>query len=217
MPVNHLGTELVPIDQLQPHAENPNAGDVDAIAESLKTSSQYRSIVAAKIDGSDQLTILAGHHVWKAAQQLGWTDIRVDVLEADAQSARRIMVADNRLPELGEGLDNEALLAVLNELGDEGLAGTGYDASDLDDLVAAIEEAADADTTDTFGRTDGTGITGRRASYEDSDARMIVLQYNGDTYVELVEALAELSERLGTSSNAETVHRLISEALGATA
>lgn len=118
------------LDELHPHPANPNRGDVPAIMESLTRHGQYRSVVANK-DG----TLLAGHHVWYAAKELNLPTLRVDVVDADEQSQRRILLADNRIAELGPGPDMERLLEVLMSIGDD-LGGTGYD----DDYVKMLEE-----------------------------------------------------------------------------
>lgn len=118
------GTREVSVDELHAHPQNPNRGDVDALAQSLDTFGQYRAIVA-HIDG----TILAGHHLWQAAKARGHTTIRVEFIDCDEQTARRILVADNRLADLGPGVDPSLLLAVLNDL--DILEGTGYSDEDL--------------------------------------------------------------------------------------
>lgn len=118
------------VSDLHPHPENPNRGDVDAIVTSLQTHGQYRSVVVNK-DG----TILAGHHVWQAAKRINMASIRVDMVDANEQEARKILLADNRIAELGPGPDMERLLDVLLNL-DGDLPGTGYD----DDYVAMLEE-----------------------------------------------------------------------------
>jgi site-specific DNA-methyltransferase (adenine-specific) len=113
MTVTHLGTQTLPIEQLHAHPDNPNHGDVNAIAASLGEFGQYRTVVAL-VDG----TILAGHHVVEALRQRGDETVRVDVIDTDDDTAKRIMLADNRIAELGDGLNPRELLAVLDSLGD---------------------------------------------------------------------------------------------------
>lgn len=141
----------MPLSELRKHPDNPNRGEVNAIAESLEQFGQYRSIVALQ-DG----TILAGHHVFQAAKNLKLDKIRVDVIDADPQTAKKIMLADNRLAELGIGPDLDMLFKDLDELDD--LLGTGFDDQFLKDLEAAIsgpqdsgdeEEDGDSDPPDT--------------------------------------------------------------------
>ncbi|KJF21946.1 DNA modification methylase [Rhodococcus sp. AD45-ID] len=124
MPVTIHGTRDLNINDLRPHPQNPNRGDVEALTTSLNTFGQYRAIVALT-DG----TILAGHHLWKAARANGHTTIRVEVIDCDEQTARKILIADNRLADLGPGVDPELLLTVLNDL--DILDGSGYNADDL--------------------------------------------------------------------------------------
>lgn len=134
MAVTVIETAKKPLDSLRPHPENPNRGDVDRIVESLDAFGQYRPIVA-----NEQGTILAGHHVFYAARQRGDTDILVTVVDADEADSRRILLADNRLAELGEGPDVDLLLAALESMGDDDFFGTGFD----DDYVKALQEAAE--------------------------------------------------------------------------
>lgn len=134
---NTLTTEQVPTDDLRPHPQNPRNGDIDAIAESLRVNDQYRPIVIAQ-DG----TILAGNHTYMAALQIGWDTIaavRLDV-HPDSEQAHRIMLADNRLADLGS-YDPGILAGLLAHLDQTvGLVGTGYREEDLVDLLNQITD-----------------------------------------------------------------------------
>jgi hypothetical protein len=68
----------------------------------------------------------------------------VDVVDADEQSARKILLADNRLAELGPGMDMEALLEVLLALGND-LEGTGFDEKYLEMLEEMVAGAPSLD------------------------------------------------------------------------
>lgn len=127
-----LGIETVDPTTLTPHPQNANHGDVNAIAESLTTHGQYRPVVV-----NQHSIILAGHHVVEGAKQLGWNEVRIERIEADEATSLKILLADNRIAELGDGLDPDALLAILEQL-DGDLTGTGYD----DDYLTMLEEIA---------------------------------------------------------------------------
>lgn len=124
-------TRDIPIGDLKAHPQNPNRGSVKDIAESLEEFGQFRSIVALP-DG----TILAGHHVWEAAKKVGLETIRVDVVDADDKEAMKIMLADNRLADLGLGPDLDLLLDALSSL-DGDMSATGYDT----EYLKMLEEA----------------------------------------------------------------------------
>jgi len=126
-----VGTRDIALENLTPHPGNPNRGEPEEIAKSLEAFGQFRGIVANQ-DG----TILAGHHVYQAAKRLGWKTIRVDVVEADDKESKKIMLADNRLADLGLGPDLDLLLDALNDLEGDYVA-TGYD----DDYVKMLMEA----------------------------------------------------------------------------
>lgn len=152
MTVKFIGQKQVPIGELKPHPENPNRGDVNSIAESLEQFGQYRSVVAL-----EDMTILAGHHVVQAAKNIGLKTIRVDIVAADPKSARKILLADNRLADLGLGADFELLLKNLEDL-DGDYEGTGFDAEYqrlLEDAVNGPPEPDEVDDDDDGGDGDG--------------------------------------------------------------
>jgi len=129
--VAFLGQQVVAIADLKPHPANPNRGSIPHLAESLRAFGQYRSIVATQ-----DLTILAGHHVVEAAKGMGLETIRADIIATDDTTAAKIMLADNRLADLGLGPDLEMLLHDLEELSGD-LSGTGFDP----DYVKLLEDA----------------------------------------------------------------------------
>lgn len=131
MTANFVEQREISVDDLKPHPDNPNRGSVDDLAESLTEFGQFRSIVG-RPDG----TILAGHHLVQAAKRVGIKTVRVDIIDVDDTTARKIMLADNRLADLGLGPNLDLLLKNLEELGED-IAGTGFDA----DYIRMLEEA----------------------------------------------------------------------------
>ena len=113
MTVKFIEQREVSVRDLKPHPDNPNRGEVNAVAESLEQFGQYRSVVALK-----DLTILAGHHVVRAAQNIGMKTVRVDIIDADETSARKILLADNRIADLGLGPDRSVSLMLDARLAD---------------------------------------------------------------------------------------------------
>jgi hypothetical protein len=79
-----------------------------------------------------------------AATGLNWKTLRVDIVDADEKSARKILLADNRIAELGPGPDMERLLEVLLHLDDD-LGATGYDPDYVQMLEEMLEGAPDLD------------------------------------------------------------------------
>ena len=76
-------TQLVPIGLLRAYGKNPRKGNVKAIAESLKTNKQYRPIVVQK----STKQILAGNHTYRAAKELGWSQIAVVMVDVNDEEA----------------------------------------------------------------------------------------------------------------------------------
>lgn len=141
-----LSVEKVPIDELNPYHRNPRRGEVAKIAESLRARGQYRPIVVNRGTKTDHTNeILAGNHTWQAAKSLKWDTIQVVFVDVDADQAAQIVLADNRLADIGS-YDAAALAEVVESVGDPTL-GTGYSDDDIAEILAATapKQLADAD------------------------------------------------------------------------
>ncbi|MFZ5852268.1 MAG: ParB/RepB/Spo0J family partition protein [Actinomycetota bacterium] len=148
-----VDTAVVDIDSLVPYPHNPRRGDVDAIAESLSVNGQYRPIVVNRASRE----ILAGNHTWRAAKSLGWRKIAVTFVDADPETAARIVLADNRTHDLGS-YNHQGLLDLLTWLPD--VEGTGFTAYD----VAQMESITGTEglfPSDTEPGSQGTTVDGR--------------------------------------------------------
>lgn len=125
--------KLTPITKLKPHPKNPRRGDIAAIRSSIRENGFYSMIVAQKSTGH----ILVGNHRYFAAKEEGLDKILVAWVDVDDAHALKIMLADNRSGDFAD-YDDEALVAVMNELIALGatLEGTGYDDEDMKALAA---------------------------------------------------------------------------------
>lgn len=133
--------ERVPITELKQFPGNPNEGDVEAIAESLKANALFEPIIVQASTGY----IISHNHVTQAASSIGWTHLDVIRVDVDDRRAKRMVAAANRTAELSRR--NDYLLAeLLGEIADDdiGLQGTGYNEAYLDDLYARTETADNA-------------------------------------------------------------------------
>ena len=130
----------VPVGAIRPHPDNPNRGDVAAIADSIETNDWYGTITVQKETGY----ILAGEHRWRAAKQRGMAEVAVYVRDVGAVEGMRILLVDNELARQGT-YDPERIHAVLEKVAeaDEDLRGTGFDLQYLEQLEAEREEAED--------------------------------------------------------------------------
>ncbi len=124
------------VDDLVLFHRNPRRGDVRAIAASLERQGQYRPLVVnvGSLTGRRN-EILAGNHTFLAACSLGWASVQATTVDVDDEAAHRIVLADNRLADLGV-YDDEDLAAAMVAAGD--LDGTGYSDSDLAELLAEL-------------------------------------------------------------------------------
>jgi len=147
MTVTSLGTEDVPLSELEHYPGNPRRGNVKEIRASLRRLGQYRSLVV-RVDGGRRV-ILAGNHTSRAMALEGWTAARAELIECTDDEAGRINAADNRIgelpdPETGERYDRDALAEQLASFGGD-LEGTGWTDADLAALYPDEDEDSGGD------------------------------------------------------------------------
>jgi len=119
--------DSVALNTLESYPTNPRRGDIEAIAQSLKAHGQYRPIVVQY--GTN--FILAGNHTYKAAKKLGWKKIKITYVDVNEETARKIVLADNRITDLATY--NEPLLKSLLTTLPE-LEGTGFTQAEVEIL-----------------------------------------------------------------------------------
>ena len=133
----------LPLERLIPYARNPrrNESAVATVAASLKEFGWRQPIVV-----DEEMVILAGHTRLEAARQLGLSTAPVHVARGlTPAQARAYRLMDNRASENAEW--DEALLGLeLGDLQGDGfdLALTGFDDAELNRLLAALGDEADA-------------------------------------------------------------------------
>lgn len=126
---------MVPIDDVKPYPGNPRSGRVPEIMQSIERNGFYGAITAQKSTGF----ICRGNHTHEALRRLGWTEVPVEYGDFDDATARRILLIDNRLPDMST-YNPEALVDLLRTIEiEDDWSGTGYDPNDLDELLAEME------------------------------------------------------------------------------
>lgn len=214
-------TEMVPSDSLVPHPDNPNIGDVDAIAESIRVNGFVGTIIAQ----TSTRRILGGRHTWEAAwQRMKMPEVPVQWIDCTDAEAERIMVALNRTRDLAV-YDDTTLTQLLERLAadpDYGLDGTGYADDDLDALRFELDRDARGSGNNGDGDP-GHGNVGQSAqtpldradAYGSSEIRSIILPMPLADYERLIADLTALRSDRGVETNSEIVAMLAAEAVGA--
>lgn len=135
MKIVNDGYELVEIDSISPHPDNPNRGDLEVIEESMDANGFFGAVYVQK----SSRHILAGNHTHQAAKNKGLTEIPVIWVDVNDQDAKRILLVDNRSAEYGQR-DDAMVARILQELGnsDLGTAGTGYSQDAVDELLKTL-------------------------------------------------------------------------------
>lgn len=128
------------LKSLKYYHKNPRRGNVEKVAESLKSNGQFKTIVVNRGAQTGRTNeILAGNHTVKAARSLGWTRIDVTWVDVDEDHARRIVLADNGSTD-DATYDMDLLGALLKEHKDSigNLVGTTYSDDVLDKLLVEV-------------------------------------------------------------------------------
>lgn len=186
------------LGELATYHRNPNRGNPEAIAGSLRVNGQYRPIVVNKGTHTGRPNeVLAGNHTLIAMRNLAeaepddarWRTVDAYVIDVDSDQAARIVLADNKTAQSGFGYDDAALASLLAGLPD--LEGTAFTTDELSDLMASLEEVLPSpsmpdpeglgDVIDPGPRTgpDGlirsTDIDTQAGTYVDASTRLVVL------------------------------------------
>jgi len=202
----------VAIDSLKEFEGNPRRGNIKELTESLKVNGQYKPIIVQK----STKQIIAGNHLWKAAKELGWADITIVELDVDDSAAKKIVVADNRLADMG-AYDEQALLDLLKEID---LQGTGYVPADVDDLLALIEEQTPVEwkvaNAEAFHENiqKRPTLSERAEHYAERTVRLLMCEYKNDQYIWIINQLNDLRVKYDVESNADAILHAVAELTG---
>jgi hypothetical protein len=188
---------------LKPYPNNPRKGNIDLIAKSLETYGQYKPITINKRTNE----ILAGNHTYEAAKKLGWTTIQATYIDADENTAAKIVLMDNKTSDAG-GYDDAQLLGLLDSLGD--LDATGYTDKDLQELQELYDSPEPELKNTVMGKTlaDWQETLGQRTT------RIIMFDYDKPRYMWVAEKLEQFRNENDIGTNTEALIRLIEKISG---
>lgn len=216
-----MNYENVAIDTLAPHPDNPRIGNLSTIKDSIEQNGFYGAVVAQV----STRHILTGNHRVQALKELGRSEVPVLWIDCDDARAKQIMLADNRSSDVAT-YDDSKLLELLDSL--PSLNGTGYDADDLNDLLASVQEMPTPDytTTPSTGTTAGasepTIVSTNSTNYEPSYAeqmsgysakgvRSIILDFEIDDFQDVITKAERVRTALGVITNADLFRRLVDD------
>lgn len=123
-----------PVKKLKRFPGNPKEHDLGAIAESMRANGFAGAVIVQKSTGR----IIAGHGTAETAEQEGGKAVPAIVVDCDDATAKRLLLAFNRVPQLGGFRDDllaQMLAAIAKDDGAAALMGTGYDVDDVERLA----------------------------------------------------------------------------------
>lgn len=233
---NILRTELVPIGSVTPHPANARVANAPIVEGSLRDFGQYAPILVQESTGY----ILKGNNTHRImAEKLGREHIQATFVSCSDRLARAILAVDNRSTD-GAGYDETRLLALLEELEDDGtLDAAGFDETDIGDLLSRLEDDEEPEPEDPEPLVEhtpppadpvpppeihnsasvkdaGPSLADESDAYEENRTRVIMLNYAMPIYTYVHEHLTRLAQEMGVLP-ADVVLELISERTGVTA
>lgn len=141
MKINCSYTKLVSVEELVKHPKNPNthtSRQIKLLAKIIKTQGFRSPIVISKRSGF----IVKGHGRLESAIKAGFKEVPVDIQEYKSEAEEYAdMIADNRIAELSE-MNTDTLLDLIGELEEVefDVDLTGFEASDIDELIEGVSE-----------------------------------------------------------------------------
>lgn len=108
--------EIVAIDRLCAHPDNPNRGDLSAISASICTNGFFGAVLVRRSTNE----VLAGNWRLEAARREGLSSLPVIWLDCTDAEARRILLADNRTRDLAT-FEPKFVAVILDRLSKMGL------------------------------------------------------------------------------------------------
>lgn len=130
---------MADINEVVPHPDNPNNGDIDAVIASIRANGYVAPIIANKNTGE----IIAGNHRYFALKQLESKVIPVVWVDMDSVEGIRYLLDDNHTGRLGYDDPGQLLklLKVLEE--NQVLDSSSYDSHDVEQLQTIIDMTPD--------------------------------------------------------------------------
>lgn len=210
-----LHDHLVDVRKINNHPDNPNEGDIPAIAVSLDHFGQVRPILVQKSTSY----IVAGNHTYKAARLLGWRYVAAVVHDMTNEEALKYLVADNRLAERAKRNPTKMADLLAGALfdpdtvgGPDALLVMGYTPDEAEEAYGeqlAMIAPTNAGEEMPAQYAPNTEQEGRRDKRTTAPLREVVMMMTKDDAQALGVKLDALKAKLGTKELTDTVLALV--------
>jgi hypothetical protein len=216
-----INTDLkrAPIDTFKEDPENARRHpdrNMTSIKASLTAFGQQKPIL---VDPKTNV-ILAGNGTWRAAKQLGWSEVGFSYYDGPAHKGRAFAIADNRTAELAEW-DTAALQDDLHAMAPEEWADCGWTVDEVRNTTGSLPSSA-APTGDAGGETlshegQRTGLTpeDKIDTFLHNTVRQIVLIYPEADVGRALAQLEQVCKDQGLDSNTDAVDWLLAQYMAA--
>jgi ParB-like chromosome segregation protein Spo0J len=199
----------VNISDLQPHPQNARTHDIPKIMRSLERFGLVKFPIVQRSSGR----IIAGHGTVEAAKKLGWTRVKIQLIDVDDDTALGYLIADNSASDKS-GYDKGKLVDLLGSA--LSLEGLGFDEDDIEALreeVSGKKEskrkapAADIDIESKEAESSDDGSSGSASE----PMREIPLRMTSSELKTFSDQIRDLQRLWGSRTLVEVVSRAVLE------
>lgn len=192
---------LRPVRQLKQHPDNTRKGDVGMVATSLHKFGQLKQIVLHQYSEAHEhhdagTVIVAGNHTTQGIEQLTWTHAAVVQPGLTDDEADQFLLMDNRASDTATYDDAELVKLLERHMEAGTLDGTGYDADDVDDLMAALDAARTTEEEEFGGdhAEDPAQTQARVLDRNEGNMRELLIHIPAEHFDEFREGVADLKQ-----------------------
>lgn len=204
-------TRDVPVTSLEPFPGNANRGDLSAIRESIRRSGQYRPLIVRQCSDG-RMVVLAGNNTLLALRAEGRRTVRCEIHEMDDQTALRVNIGDNHIARRAV-VDEDLLLDQLSYL-DGDYEGTGLTQGHINAMLGEGGFAADPEHEISGLTTEEAYLSYPHArTYAPGEVPPLLLAVPPEHAATVAAGLDELADHYGTTTRADTLARLVADAL----
>lgn len=209
--LDHIAEDLHPlavhVSTLEALPGNPNLGDDEALANSLRGFKQRKNITVTKSTGH----VSAGNTTLRAIQALGKEWVAAVFIDDDAEMQAAWAITDNRTRDLAD-TDDMAWAEMARQIEQQQLwEYATMDAADLTDLDSLLAETAPTTELDDASGIEGVTVNESLDQYTQAGLRQIIFQYTQEEYQGIVAAMAKAKKLLGAENNPELLAMLLED------
>lgn len=200
--------DIVAIDAVHEHPQNPRKHRIEMIARALMQFGQRSPLI---VQGSTKL-ILKGNGTWKAAKLLGWSEIAVIWSDLEGDEALAYMLSDNRPSDLATYDRKKLRDGLAAMIAGPGLNVTLWGEEEFEDLDEEFRGMVELPARTTADEGDGQvqeAAPAKPAADPTKKMREVPFVFSASEHANFMEWLSQLKSAFGTNDWKATVYEAV--------